>query len=139
MSHVGKWLDKVIFKIYGVITWKTITIHILPNLSRSKDNHTMKFGPLIKCNVMVLFKNHAENEAERLVPDLFLFFFKKLYMTQFLYISIALHLDSQVKDSVCMSPLGLHLRFSRKGSATNFSTTFCVWIFNENVCHFVFY
>ena len=26
---------------------------------------------------MFFFKNHAENEAERLVPDLFLFFLKR--------------------------------------------------------------
>ena len=53
----------------------------------------MKFGPLIKCNV-VLFKNHAENEAERLVPDLFLFFFLKA-----LHDSVSIYLDSP--------PLGL--------------------------------
>ena len=28
---------------------------------------------------MFLFRNHAENEAGRLVPDLFLFFKKALY------------------------------------------------------------
>ena len=28
---------------------------------------------------MFFFKNHAENEAERLVPDLFLLFRKSLY------------------------------------------------------------
>ena len=28
---------------------------------------------------MFLFKNHAENEAEKLVPDLFLIFNKALY------------------------------------------------------------
>ena len=30
--------------------WQTIVIHILPNISRTKDNQTMKFGHLIKCN-----------------------------------------------------------------------------------------
>ena len=29
---------------------QTVTIHILPNISRSKDNQTMKFGQLIECN-----------------------------------------------------------------------------------------
>ena len=38
----------------------------------------MKFGQLIEFNVRkFFFKNHTENEAWRLVPDLFLFF-KKL-------------------------------------------------------------
>ena len=30
-------------------------------------------------SVFFLFKNHAENEATRLVPDLYLFFKKALY------------------------------------------------------------
>ena len=50
------------------------TIHILPNISESKDNQTMKLGQLIEYNKRNNFlKNYAENEVERLVPDLFLF------------------------------------------------------------------
>ena len=48
---------------------QTIAIHILPyntHISQSKGNQTMKFGQLI-------FKNYTENDAERLVRDLFLF------------------------------------------------------------------
>ena len=33
----------------------TIAIHILPNISRSKDNQTMKFGHLIEYNIRNLF------------------------------------------------------------------------------------
>ena len=37
----------------------------------------MKFGQLIEYNrERFLFKNYTENEARRLVPDLFLFFKK---------------------------------------------------------------
>ena len=40
----------------------------------------MKFGQLIEYNKGNNFlQNHAENEAERLVPDLFLLFKKPLY------------------------------------------------------------
>ena len=39
--------NKVDFKIYDVTTWKTITIHILPSMSKSKGNQTMKFGQLM--------------------------------------------------------------------------------------------
>ena len=40
----------------------------------------MKLGQLIEYSVRnIFFKNHAENEAERLVPDLILFF-KKFYL-----------------------------------------------------------
>ena len=50
---------------------------ITPNILRSKDNHTMKFGQLIVHKTMHIFiKNHEENEAGRLVLDLFLFFKK---------------------------------------------------------------
>ena len=32
--------------------WKqTITIHVFPNISRSKDNQTIKFCQLIECNM----------------------------------------------------------------------------------------
>ena len=40
----------------------------------------MKFGQLIVDNVRnILLKNHAKNEAGRLVPDLFLTFKKAVY------------------------------------------------------------
>ena len=40
----------------------------------------MKFGQSIEYKKRkVFFKNHAQNEAERLGPDLFLIFLKKLY------------------------------------------------------------
>ena len=57
---------------------QTITIHMLPNISRSKGNQTMKLGQLIEYNKgnIFFFKNYAENKVGRLVPDLFLFFKK---------------------------------------------------------------
>ena len=51
---------------------QTIAIDILPNISQSKGDRTMKFCWLIEHNKKNTFlKNYAENEAERLVPDLF--------------------------------------------------------------------
>ena len=35
--------------------WQTIAIHILPNISRSKGNQTMKFGQLIEYNMRNIF------------------------------------------------------------------------------------
>ena len=56
------------------------TIHILSNISRRKANQVMKIGQLIKKTCEILsFKNHAENEAVRLVQDLFLLFKKALH------------------------------------------------------------
>ena len=34
---------------------QTIVIHILPNISRSKGNQTMKFGQLIECHMRNIF------------------------------------------------------------------------------------
>ena len=52
-----------------------IGIHILPKISRSKSNQALKFGLLIEYNkITFLLKNHAENEAVRLVPDPFFVF-----------------------------------------------------------------
>ena len=40
----------------------------------------MRFGQVIDITIeLFYFKNHAENEARKLVPDLFLFFPKSLY------------------------------------------------------------
>ena len=52
---------------------QTIVIHILPNISRSKVNQTMKFGMLVEYNMrnIVLEKSYT-NVLEKLVPDPFL-------------------------------------------------------------------
>ena len=40
---------------------KATTIHILPNISRSKDNQPIKFGQLIEYNIEIFFfKNDAK-------------------------------------------------------------------------------
>ena len=56
---------------------QTIAINILANISQSKGNQAMKVGQSIEYNPEIfLFKNYAENETGRLVPELFLFFEK---------------------------------------------------------------
>ena len=53
---------------------QAIAVH---NISQSKGNQTIKFGQLIEYNEKYFFfKNYGENEAGRVVPDLFLFFKK---------------------------------------------------------------
>ena len=43
-----------------------VSIHILPNISRSKGNHAMKSGQLIELNMRNIFlgKSHAKRGAE---------------------------------------------------------------------------
>ena len=56
---------------------QTIAINILANISQSKGNQAMKVGQSIEYNTEIFFfRNYAENETGRLVPDLFLFFEK---------------------------------------------------------------
>ena len=50
---------------------QTIVKHILPNISRSKGNQTMKFGQLIENNRRNILKNHTQNAVEKIVPDPF--------------------------------------------------------------------
>ena len=73
-SHVVKQLDgkaiRLILKFMMSSTVKqTITIHIFSNISRCKDNQTMKFGELIEYNVRNIFLQKSCKKW-----DLFLFF-----------------------------------------------------------------
>ena len=44
---------------------KTITIDILPNISQSKGNQTMKFGQLIEYNKRnIFFKHYAGRQGD---------------------------------------------------------------------------
>ena len=57
-----------------------ITIHILPNISKSKENQAMKFGQIMKYSMRnISLINHVKNDVGRLVPDLLLLF-KKVYI-----------------------------------------------------------
>ena len=59
--------DKVNFKIYGIRALLTNTcIQTFPNISRSKDNQTMKFGQLLEYNIRNIFlgKSHTKCDGE---------------------------------------------------------------------------
>ena len=60
-----------------------ITIHIFTNISRRKYNQRMKFGQVIIIAWEIFFfKNDAESEVERLVPDFSLLFKKAFYQVK---------------------------------------------------------
>ena len=62
-----------VFKIFFFWSW-------LSNISRSKDNHTLKFGQVKEYNKINIFlQKSCRTEAGRLVPGLFLFFKKALF------------------------------------------------------------
>ena len=57
-----------------------MTTHTLSNISLSKGNQALKFGQVVQDNKRNIFlQKSVENEAGRLVPDLFLFVKKALY------------------------------------------------------------
>ena len=65
-DHAPKRLDKKDRLISNFLTsqpgQQTTVIHILPNISRSKDNQTIKFGQLMDCNMKNVFleKSYAK-------------------------------------------------------------------------------
>ena len=51
---------------------ETVTIHVFPNISRSKGNQTMKVARVIKYqNRNIFLRKSCTKKAGRLVPDLF--------------------------------------------------------------------
>ena len=56
--HVGKttWLEKFTSKFMtSQPGLQTIVLHILPNISKNKNNQTMKFGQLLIYNKIIIF------------------------------------------------------------------------------------
>ena len=61
---------KMFVKIYDVTSWlKNNSIHILPNISRSKGNQTMKFDQLIEYNMRNIFVEKSYTKcAGEIIP-----------------------------------------------------------------------
>ena len=67
LLHLFRKNDKVNFKFYEVTAWlSNIVRHILSNISRSKDNQTMKFGQLMEYKMRKVFleKSYAKRDGE---------------------------------------------------------------------------
>ena len=57
---------RLISNFIDVAVWLTeIVILILPNISRSKDNQTIKFGQLIECNIRNIFLEKSHRKCGR--------------------------------------------------------------------------
>ena len=83
-DYVEKRLDKKGKFNSNFITSQTeqqiITIYILPNIWRTKDNQTMKFGQLIKYNVRNVFLQKLCRKWDRNTSSKSIFFKKRFYM-----------------------------------------------------------
>ena len=53
---------------------QAIAIHVLLNISRSKDSETIGFGQLIEYRLkdILFLKNHTQNMVEKLLSDPFI-------------------------------------------------------------------
>ena len=122
---------------------------ILPNISRSKDNHTMKFGQLVEYNMIFFLKNHTQNVEEKLVPDPFI----KIKIEhisgsttwnviKFVFI-VCWDLPKYIKTIVLTSCFhhNLYKAFekTKKRSWTSLPTSFFRWFLKKNISHAIFY
>ena len=114
------------------IEQKKITIHLFPNISRSKGNQTMKFGQLLKYNARknIFVKNHTEIEAGKLIPDLLFMCLKKasgqhLSFNIFRQTLTETHNKNTLFQTV--NPQICTILILMNGSGNSFSTTFCVF------------
>ena len=88
-GHAAKRLDqkdRINVKFYDVIAWLiNILIHLLPNISISKGNQTMKSGQLIEYNTRQIFlaKSYTECGGETSPRP----FFEKLKLSMYLLIN----------------------------------------------------
>ena len=110
----------------------------------------MTFGLVIECNNRNIFSSKIMQKMRHgdLVPDLFLFSKKALHeikasgLTLSFNISITLNLaynTTKLYKTVEYWSWDI-LNFDIfKRSGNSFSNTFCVWIFEKNVSHVIFY
>ena len=72
-EHIGFWSFPIFFQVLHwtgnkifTLNQAFITLHMLPNISRSTGNQTMKFGQLIEYNLRNIFveKSYTKCAAE---------------------------------------------------------------------------
>ena len=87
-DHIEKndWIRRVRLILKAIVSQPDLqkfSIHILPNISRSKFNQKMKFGHGIEYNQRNIFlQETCRNKSRRLVLDLVCFFSKKLFVVE---------------------------------------------------------
>ena len=139
------------FEIQNVTACLTITIHILPNISRIKSNQAMTFGQLIEYSKRnILLQKSCRKWGRETSPRPLFIFWKSVIQgrsqcaaASFHYISIALKLAYN-KNKPYQTLRLLIQRYTEfwflgKVSGNSFFITFCVWFFNKNVFHVIFY
>ena len=115
--------------------------YILPNISKSKGNQTMKFGQLKEYNMGNIFsKNHAQNVVQKLLPGPFL----KNKNWVFLWISsfiVCFYCMPSWGQSIYLVKLScmtldftsykVFFKRNRKRPGTSLPASFSAWFFKE--------
>ena len=121
-----------------------IAINILPNISWSKDNQTMKFGRLIEYNQRNIFFKVMQKIRLGDPFQTSLFLEECLYEVKPMVYSLfpisldsprfSIQLNKLYKTLIYWSRDTLNFEFFRKMCPNNFSTTFLSMIFQEKYC-----
>ena len=128
------------------------TIQILPNISRSKGNQTMKFHKWIEYNRNIFLEKiyKIQNVSEKLVPDPFL---KNQYCTYLWFSSLKFYKVCFYCESKLMTIYRIMLKlrcslftfsscktfFKKKRSGTSLPTSFSAWFLKKNISHVMFH
>ena len=128
------------------------TMQILPNISRSKGNQTMKFDKWIEYNRNIFLEKSykIQNVLEKLAPDPFL---KNQYCTYLWFSSLKFYIVCFYSESKSMTIYQIMLKlrctpftfascktfFEKKRCGTSLPTSFSVWFLKENISHVMFY
>ena len=129
---------------------QVITIHRLPNISRSKGNQTLKFGQLIEQNMRkLLMKNHTQDVVKKLFPERFLKNRKwaylwinkinnlKFYSLFLPYVQVEryrLVLKLSCRPHTFTSYKAFFLK-KKKMFGTSFPASFSAWFLKKNISH----
>ena len=110
----------------------------MPYISRSKDNHTMKFGQLIQYNMREVFlKNRTQNVVKKLVLNLFqkdqswayLWINSLKLYTVCLYCMPSWGLSKYIETNLQTTCFCFFIAFlkNKNRSEISFSSSFCAW------------
>ena len=142
-DYVEKRLDKKAKTNFKFLTpqtgWQVITIHILPNISRSKDNQTMKLSQVIGYNIRkFILGNHTQNVVKKLVLDPFLKIQNRAYLwINWTFIQVIFVICPNYRIPKYIKVLNTCF-YSYKGGFI-LPALFFAWFLEKNISHIVSY
>ena len=150
MSWLFGHIEKRLRKIYDVTTWErnNFNTHILSNISRRKDNQTVKFGQFIEYIIRNIFlKNHTQNKVGKLFKDTFsenqnsTISIYLTFQTVFFVVYSSWALSKYIETKQQTTFYCLIESFSKKQKViwnSFLCRIFCI-ILEENICLVIFY